>query len=290
MKKYTYKKVDAFTSGTSMGNPAAFLILGGDDLSPQQMLKVGREHAGFVSEVVFCSDSKTADAKLTYYSSECEVAFCGHGTIATMYQLILNTPDLRNKPEVLIETNKKGLLTVFNALDSEGCVYITAPNAEYLTVPVSTDEISLALGAKTVGGYPLGFIDAGLRTLIVPIKELDEEISLFPDREALRLFCEMHGIDIILIFCMNTGSEAKAHTRVFAPRFGYLEDPATGSGNSAFGYYMLQMQIWDGEPVKIEQGGNNIVFNEVRLKCLDDSVLFGGRASLRIAGEYYLND
>jgi predicted PhzF superfamily epimerase YddE/YHI9 len=31
--------------------------------------------------------------------------------------------------------------------------------------------------------------------------------------------------------------------RVFAATFGYLEDPATGSGNSALGYYLLQHQL-----------------------------------------------
>jgi len=30
-----------------------------------------------------------------------------------------------------------------------------------------------------------------------------------------------------------------------APKFGYLEDLATGLGNSAMGYYMLKNQLWD---------------------------------------------
>jgi PhzF family phenazine biosynthesis protein len=81
MKTYLYKKVDAFTSENSLGNPASYLFLGEDTLSGEEMLKVGKEQAGFVSEVVFCSNSEKADIKLTYYSSECEVDFCGHGTI-----------------------------------------------------------------------------------------------------------------------------------------------------------------------------------------------------------------
>ena len=75
MKRYSYKKVDAFTSGKSMGNPAAYIVTGKDKLTDNEYLKIGKEHAGFVSEVVFCSDSKVADCKLTYYSSECEVDF-----------------------------------------------------------------------------------------------------------------------------------------------------------------------------------------------------------------------
>ena len=289
MRAFPYKKVDAFTSQTSMGNPAAFLTLRDAALSPEEMLRVGREHAGFVSEVVFCSPSSTANVKLTYYSSECEVAFCGHGTIATMYELIRCDDALRRLPEVTLETNRKGVLTVENALDDEDCVYITAPQARFLPLPCSLDEAALALGAARADPLPMDFIDAGLRTLIVPVRTPGEEVALWPDEAALRRFCEGHGIDIILPFCMEAGSGAIAHTRVFAPRFGYLEDPATGSGNSAFGYYLLRQGLWDGRAARIEQGGERMAFNEVKLKSRDGQVLFGGRASLRIEGTYFLD-
>lgn len=73
MRKFRYKKMSAFTSETSCGNPAAFLLLDEDELSNEDMLKVGKEHSGFVSEVVFCTASVVADMKLTFYSPECEV-------------------------------------------------------------------------------------------------------------------------------------------------------------------------------------------------------------------------
>ena len=88
MKKYSYLKSNAFTAGESLGNPAACVFTGKDALSPQQMQAIAKEHKGFVMEMVFCGKSDVADCKLTYYSSECEVDFCGHGTIATMYSMI----------------------------------------------------------------------------------------------------------------------------------------------------------------------------------------------------------
>jgi Predicted epimerase, PhzC/PhzF homolog len=69
---------------------------------------------------------------------------------------------------------------------------------------------------------------------------------------------------------------------------GYLEDPATGSGNSAFGYYMLKNKIWDGAYTTIEQGGADRIFNAVNLNYVDNKILFGGRATVRIKGVYYL--
>lgn len=79
---------------------------------------------------MFCSLSDAADVKLTYYSSECEVDFCGHGTVATMYDYISNNNALRGKSEITIETNKKGRLTVYNRLDKGNFGYITAPEAQ----------------------------------------------------------------------------------------------------------------------------------------------------------------
>lgn len=64
------------------------------------MLMVGKEHSSFISEVVFCCNSEISDLKLIYYSSECEVTFCGHGTIATMYNIISNNEKLREKKEI----------------------------------------------------------------------------------------------------------------------------------------------------------------------------------------------
>lgn len=275
-----------------MGNPAAYLHTGSTPLTAEEMLAVAKEHKGFVSEVVFCSASNVADVKLTYYSSECEVDFCGHGTVATMVDVIRNDDKLREKSEITVETNIKGLLTVYNCLEGDNAVCITAPKAQWLPVPVSRDEVSDALGLSPraiSGEAPLEFIDAGLRTLIVPVMEFDTEISVYPEEGGLKEFCLRNGIDIILIFSKKASSpEYCAHTRVFAPKFGYLEDPATGSGNSAFANYMLRYKLWDGSPTKVEQGGDNIVFNSVSLMKMEDQVLFGGSATLRIAGDYFM--
>ena len=294
MKKYKYKKINAFTSEDSKGNPAAYLITDENELTQQEMLEIGKEHAGFVSEVVFCSNSKIADCKLTYYSSECEVDFCGHGTIATMYDRIANEEAWNQKSEIMIETNRKGLLKVYNAIKEEDAVYITAPEAEYLKQKCSKEQIAKALvisESEIDAKYPIDFIDAGLRTLIVPIENFETAISIYPDEAGLKQFCLTSEIDIILIFCRNASSqEYLAHTRVFAPKFGYLEDPATGSGNSAFAYYLLKNNLWNGQPARIEQGGNKIIFNTVRIKQKEGRILFGGRASVVIDGDFFVMD
>lgn len=292
MKSLRYKKIDAFTTGTSLGNPAASIFIEDQILSPQEMLMIAKQHKGFVSEVVFCEASDVADRKLTYYASECEVEFCGHGTIATMYEVIKNDPVLREKDIVRIETNKKGVLDVKNLLKTEETIYITAPEPEYLECTVDKANVAGKLGLtleQISKEQTLGFIDAGLRTLLVPIEKLTDEVCIYPEEDQLREFCYGNQIDIILIYCFETSQkDCFVHTRVFAPKFGYLEDPATGSGNSALAYFMYRQGIWNGESVIIEQGGNDRIYNQVHIQIEEGRVLFGGRASLRIDGVYFI--
>ena len=292
MKQYRYIKSNAFTSAESLGNPAACIFIGQEELTPEQMQAIAAEHKGFVMEVVFCGQSEVADCKLTYYSSECEVDFCGHGTIATMYTMVKETPELMAKPVITAETNRKGIIEVFNAINEENAVYITAldPIEHPMNLSIAQIEDALTLPHGSIrNDLPIRIIDAGLRTLLVPIADLETEISVYPNEQSLKSFCESNDIDIILVFSMQTAEVSTyAHTRVFAPKFGYLEDPATGSGNSAFANYLLSEGLWKGESITIEQGGNNRIFNSVKLKCLNGKVLFGGKATKKIEGEYYI--
>lgn len=184
------------------------------------------------------------------------------------------------------------ILPLYNKIPEEDAVYITAPDPIYIGTSLTAPIIApyLKINATNIDcTYPIDVIDAGLRTLIIPITKLEDEISIFPDRAELEQFCITNNIDIILIYSFEVSDDTFfAHTRVFAPKFGYLEDPATGSGNSAFGYYLLKNKLWDGEGIQIEQGGNDRIYNTVKLSTKEGKVLFGGSATVRIEGKYLL--
>lgn len=290
MKTFAYKKINAFTSRFSSGNPAACLYLESRRSLPESaMLAIAGEHKGFVSEVVYCSPLGPAHYALRYYSSECEVEFCGHGTIACMYDLIRNDSALIGIPEIRIET-LKGDLVVYNEIQALDAVFVTAPDKSEHAVRAGKEDIARALGVPREdidGGFAMECVNAGLRTLIVPITTLRAILSMNPNEPGLKEFCLKNEIDIILVFTNAVISrENKIRTRVFAPKYGYLEDVATGSGNSAMGYYMLKNGMWDGRAISIEQNKEETAYNVVRLKEKAGKVLFGGRATTKIEGRY----
>lgn len=297
MKIFPFKKMDAFTKGKASGNPAGCVYLTEDTIiSDAQMQQIAKELKGFVNEVGFLrSDQESLELK--YFSSECEVEFCGHATIAIMYDLISENEEFRGKPELYVNvgTNR---LAVLNKIAEEDSVYIMAPPPQFLHCQLNAAEIASALSADESvidAGLPIRIINAGLRTLIVPLVSLVACLCLRPDQEKLRLFCEDSKIDIILVFSQETLLPmCRYRTRVFAPKYGYLEDPATGSGNSALGHYLLELGQWKDGSVILEQGPSREIPNIVKLRFTMDSqgerVLFGGASVLRINGSYCLNE
>ena len=295
MRKFVFKKIDAFTGENAAGNPAGCIYLNHDDgITAAEMQKIAQELKGFVNEVAFLFPTEDG-VRLKYYSSECEVEFCGHASIAILHDWIRSSEALRQTSEVALYVNA-GKLTVFNHIREEDAVYVMAPEAQFLPCMFSTDEIAGALAIDPnwlVSSAPVQVVNAGLRTLIAPLASLDTCLAAFPPQESLRRFCLDNEIDIVLVYTAETQlASSQYRTRVFAPKFGYLEDPATGSGNAAFGYYLIQNGLWNANAV-IEQGPSKIYPNIVKLRRLrqgtTDRILFGGSSLVRICGEYFLH-
>ena len=223
------------------------------------MQQIVRELAGCVSEVMYVYPSE-GHTVLRFFSAEWEVAFCGHGIIAAMYTLIKNDPVMSFDPITRIHMGGQELLV---------------RNEIAAALRIAPDEIS--------ENHRIACINAGLSTLL----------SLHLDQQHLKEFCLANGIEIICVFSIETSSAGNRYrTRMFAPVFGYLEDPATGSGNAALGYYLLEEGTWDGHMIAIERGKVREHPNIIRIVSdaskVQHSVFFGGNAVVRIGGEYLL--
>ena len=295
MKKFKFKKMDAFASARSGGNPAGAVYLNSfDDITEQEMLRIARELKSFVSEVGYIAPAGRSKYRLRYFSSEKEVQFCGHATIAILYDLLKNQEGPAE--DVLLETNK-GVLNVENRIADENAVFITAPIPEYTERRIEPGEIARALAIDRdaiLSDIPTSIVNAGNQTLCVPIVSLASLVSMSPDLEKLRSFCADNRLDVITVFTDDVADKANSwRTRVFAAPFGYLEDPATGSGNAALGYHLLKNNLWDGRNMVLEQNGDTVNPNIIKLSTKKDShdmlrVAFGGAAVVRIEGLYLI--
>lgn len=298
MKTFNFKKMDAFTDGSSGGNPAAGIFLDAlDDISENQMQQIALELKGFVNEVAYVAQIDNSTFQLRYFSSEREVEFCGHATIAVMYDLISHDSKLLAQDSLTIVTNQ-ATLRIENRVETEGAVLIASPPPRFTTCEIEQEKIGSALKISTESinaSLPTDIINAGLQTLVVPISSLNELLAISPNEGLLKAFCEDNNLDIIIVFSQEVTTSQNAYrSRVFAPTFGYLEDPATGSGNAALGHYLLKQQLWDGKVISVEQNALRDNYNTIKLLAQVDSnknmqVVFGGQSVTKLTGEYILH-
>ncbi len=302
MQRYRFWKLDAFTEGSSAGNPAGLVLLAPDqqiDEAAMQRLATEVAGCGYVAEVAFATPLADGSLAVRYFSQEREVPFCGHATVAAAYHLLSNVESFRGRPELRLET-QRGSLTAQNRIGAEDCVYIAAPEPAFPDIRVTVDEAARALGLppeqidrseldERVEHLPIA--ECGQKCLLVPLRSLDAILGCTPDYRTLRSMVEAKGLAAVVLFSRETHRpERTLRTRVFPPVFGYLEDLATGSGNAALGHWLRRTRRWTDEHLLIEQGPDHTNPNLVSLRAEPSGQLWiGGRAVARIDGEYLLH-
>jgi trans-2,3-dihydro-3-hydroxyanthranilate isomerase len=142
---------------------------------------------------------------------------------------------------------------------------MSQPKPEFLDPIDAIDDVYLVGGALGLPKHviadmkwPLQVVSTGLPVLIVPVRTLTAVRSINPDASAIISACERFGSNGIMVFTTVTvESFASVHARMFAPKIGILEDPATGSAGGALGAYLVQNGVVEVGPmteILIEQG------------------------------------
>jgi PhzF family phenazine biosynthesis protein len=297
-RSFNFWKLDAFTNGASSGNPAGLVLLdAGQSASETEMQRLATQVAGsgFVTEVAFARRVGPGELELRYFSREREVPFCGHATVASVYHLLANTEAFRGLPHLSLRTSQ-GVLVAENRIEAEDCVFIAAPAPAYpeirVTRPEAASALGLALGALDDSGEAgLPVCQCGLKSLLVAVRSLEAVLACTPDYTTLRTLVEGKGLDVVVLYTRETHrADRVLRTRVFPPVFGYLEDPATGSGNAALAHWLRRSGAWSGETLAIEQGPDRSNPNLITIRANPAGGLqIGGRAVVRIAGQYLLH-
>ena len=212
-----YWHVDAFASRAFTGNQAAVMPL--DEWLPDEVLVAIAEENNF-AETAFLVRDQTgeADWELRWFTPTCEVALCGHATLASGHVLLTHGEDKAGLERVTFRTRRAGLLEVRRA--GEG--YELALPVTRME-PRSNAALLAALGAS---GECFESVTDAEQTAIVLLDDEAAVRALAPDLRALG------RIDLMAI-CTAPGTQTDVVSRVFVPAWGVDEDSVTGSAHAA---------------------------------------------------------
>ncbi len=298
-----FYQADVFTGQPFGGNPVA-VFPDAEGLTDDQLQRIAREMNLSETVFVFPPTDPAAAARLRIFTPTQEIPFAGHPVLGTFYVLAqLKRISLQEGVTRITQECNIGLfpIEVHAEHGSVARVVMAQPKPEFLEPLTATDELYLIAAALGIpkhviadAKWPLQVVSTGLPVLIVPVRTLTAARSIVPDASAIIRVCERFGANGIMVFTTVTvESFASVHARMFAPKIGILEDPATGSAGGALGAYLVHNGVVDVGPtteILIEQGyeidrPSRIL---VQVESEDDviqGVTVGGQCVLVVEGE-----
>jgi PhzF family phenazine biosynthesis protein len=248
LKKVTVQILNAFTENDKGGNPAG-VVLNADALSHENKLEITKKVG--LSETAFVSSSKTADFKLDFYTPTKQIAHCGHATIATFSYL---------KQLGLLKSNRSSKETIDGnrKIEIQGdLAYMEQLAPTYVNPAEKEDDILKSLGLTKedlVSIAPIKVVNTGNSFLLIPVKNEKILEHITPDFEAIERISDTFNLIGYYVFTTDTETAYDVTTRMFAPRYGILEEAGTGMAAGPLASYLYDVLQIKKTSFQIQQG------------------------------------
>jgi|SRR5579863_3140645 len=230
--------LDVFTSRRFAGNPLA-VVLDPEGLDGTVMQTIAREFN--LAETVFVLPAKTPchRARLRIFTPAAELPFAGHPTVGTA--VLLNRVDGGSVRGFVLEEGIGPVHCVTASVDADRghARFELARLPEQVGELDDRDAVATALGLHVndigFGEFRPSRWSAGLPLSFVPVHGLEAIGRCRVNPMHWEAAFGRDGHDAAYVFCPETVQPGHAfHARMFAPRLGVMEDPATGAAGAAF--------------------------------------------------------
>jgi trans-2,3-dihydro-3-hydroxyanthranilate isomerase len=286
--------VNAFADGAFGGNPAG-VFTHADGLDGETMQAIARQ-LNLVETVFVLSGDDDSDFRLRYFTPNGEIPVAGHPTIAAWIAL-LHTGVIADEEREYRQSNLAGTQSIQINHDEGGQAVVTMrqPDPQFMDTSCTKPQAAWVFGladAAIDGTMPIKAVNTGLGHLIVPLKSLDNLMTVKRQIEPLRQLCQAMGVREAQLFCFETNNKSyDIHTRNLCPREG-LEDPACGVGNGALSAYLAEY-VWREKTefyLKLEQGTivdmPSVIYTRTTRDTDGVSVFVGGQGVVMIEGQF----
>ena len=260
----TYYHLDVFTEQLFAGNQLAVCLDPPRDLPTDVMQAIAREMAFSETTFVFPPETEGTDCRVRIFTPASELPMAGHPTIGTAFALAragrLTTANAftvfgEGVGPIRVDLEWAGANLRF-AWMTQGAPVFGEPLARLETIAAG---IGLAPRDLAPHGWPVQEVSCGTPFVIVPVGSREAVDRAAPDTPTLVRAFEEEGWPqrAVYLFTLESGpDEADVYTRMFAPHFGIMEDPATGSASGPLGGYLVRHNLHarSDRPIRNLQG------------------------------------
>jgi trans-2,3-dihydro-3-hydroxyanthranilate isomerase len=252
---YRFAHVDVFTTTPFEGNPLA-VFPDAEGLDDATMQRIARELNLSETAFVFAPRGPHAVAALRIFTPAFEVPFAGHPTLGTAFVLWKSGMISR---EHLSFTFEEGVGPVAVRIEpgDEFMAWLTTPRVSFGERFADGAAVAAALGLAPqdlLDGVPVQVVTAGTPFVYVALRDRAAVDGASLDARAIRSVCGDHAASGIYVFALHGQG---VHSRMFAPEFGIIEDPATGGATGPLAAFTFEHGLIvprDGLRFVCEQG------------------------------------
>ncbi len=241
----SYLHYDVFTGEPFTGNQLA-VFLDGRGLSTERMQALAREMNFSESTFILPAETAGTDVRMRIFTPATEMPMAGHPTIGSTFALAHAGAIRPGAPRFIFGLGV-GPMPVDLEWDGDTLrfVWMTQLNPTFGAVIDARREVAAAIGlsdADLLPDRPITEVSCGVPFLIVPIRSREAVDRAVSDAAAFRRFTASTGLDLPIFFfaLSDAGAAETVHSRMFAPEFGIVEDPATGGASGPLGCYLLR--------------------------------------------------
>ena len=250
-----YLHYDVFTDTPFTGNQLA-VFMDARGLSAGRMQALAREMNFSESTFILPAEAPGTDVRMRIFTPANEMPMAGHPTIGSTFALA-HAGVIRPGAARFVFGLNIGPVPV--DLEWDGGVlhfaWMTQLVPAFGPVIERRGDVAAVLGlseADLMPDRPIREVSCGVPFLIVPVRSPEAVDRAISDGAAFRRFTAATGIELPIFFFSMSGPGAAetVHSRMFAPEFGIIEDPATGGASGPLGCYLLHHGLVNGDAAR----------------------------------------
>lgn len=228
--------VAAFTKDGAGGNPAGVVLDDAGALPREERQRVAT--AVGAPETAFVRRVSDAVFEVEFYTPVAQVPDCGHATVAAFSELV------RRGVLTGSAATKRTIIGDREIAIDGGRVFMQQPRPAIAPFP-RADEVAraLAIPRGAIAGEPVR-ADHGMPFVLVETTREALAVAV-PDLSAIEALSNEADVVGLYVFARDVGdlgdaARSDATIRMFAPRVGIPEEPATGMAAGLLGGYLAQ--------------------------------------------------
>ena len=266
-----YLHYDVFTSERLLGNQLA-VFTDARGVDERLMQRIAREMNFSESTFILPAEQRGTDIRMRIFTPGIELPMAGHPTIGSTFALA-HTGFIAPGASRFVFGLNIGPVPVDLEWGDEGLrfAWMTQSKPRFGPVVPQRSDVAATLGLTSedlVAELPVQEVSCGLPYLLVPLRDRETVDraqftagqsrpgpSAFAKATADRRSAARGGwfgpggpaTPIFLFAIADAGPAPQIYSRMFAPGFGVIEDPATGSASGPLGCYLVEHGMVTGD-------------------------------------------